>query len=236
MKEYDGTCMETHCDTDDIQVNSAYEIIASFGKAIYNSIVNFKSGLINVKQALDDPSIIVWKFWGTILDTLEKYLPPILSLIFFLLAAVINVLMWYIRVPLLHILQSDAILLLVYSLVGPKLVIEYFPSFLSKGYRVFYVLIIEYPFYTAVAFLLLSFHNFWVWIPTKVMKDTWITQKIAGLVTGMLPIPVIKIFRFFTKRSKTEQLLLDILEEQCTLKENQTKILKHLQVLEEKFK
>ena len=48
----------------------------------------------------------------------------------------------------------------------------------------------------------------------KIMKDTWMAQKIIGLVTRMLPyilLPVIKAFRFLAKLyNKTEQLLLDI--------------------------
>ena len=137
VQEYDGMCTESagnHCDADDnksIQVNSTYGIISSLGKTIYNSVLNFSfmSGLKNVKEKLDDPSKIVWMFWDTVLDTLEEYFPQVLSLLFFILAAVVNMLMWYIRVPLLHILWSDATLLLIYSFVGPKLVIEYFPGF-----------------------------------------------------------------------------------------------------------
>ena len=242
VNEYDGTCTESahnYCarDTDEnksIQVRSAYDVIASFGATIYNSVLKFKPGLKYFKQALDNPSIIVWKFWVTILETVEKYFPHILSLLFFILAAMTNMLMWYIGVPLLHVLQSDAIFLLVYSCIGPKLVLEYFPWLLSASYKVFYVLIIDYPFYTAVCFLLLSFHQLWVWIPRQIMKNTWMTEKIVALVTKMLPLSVIKMFRFFTRRSKTEQLLLDIQEEQRTLMEKQNKILKYLQTLEEK--
>ena len=244
VKQYDGTCTESaneHCDTDDnksIQVKSTYEIIASFGATLYNSVKKFMKGFVGIKEILDTPSIIVWKFWVTILETIEKYCPNFFSLLFITLAAITNVLMWYIiRVPLLNILRSDAILLLIYHFIGAKLVVEYFPSFLSSAYRMFYVLIIEYPLYTAVIFLLLSFYNWWEWIPRKIMRSlsTRMTKKMVALANTMLPLAAIKAFSLiFTRRSQTEQLLLDIREEQYTLKENQAKILEHLEALEEK--
>lgn len=238
VNEYDGTCTESahnYCGTDDnksIQVRSTYDVIVSFGTTIYNSVLKFISSFKTIEQVLDSPSIIVWKFWVTILETIEKYFPHILSLLFLILAAIINALMWYIRVPLLHILQLDAMLLLVYSYIGPRLVLEYFPWLLSASYNVLFVLIIEYPFYTAVAFLLLSFHKFWIWIP-RAMMNTWMTEKIMW-VTEMLPVPSPVIKKLFYTRSRTEQLLLDMQEEQHTLMENQNKILKHLQILEQK--
>ena len=238
VNEYDGTCMESasnYCGTDDnksIQVRSTYDVITSFGTTIYNSVLKFKSGLSTITQVLDNPSIIVWKFWVTILETIEKYFPHLLSLLFFILAATINALMWYIGVPLLHILQLDALLLLVYSYIGPKLVIKYFPWLLSVSYNMLYVLIVDYPFYTAVAFLILSFHKIWIWIPRRMMNTCRMTEKIMWILTKMLPLSVVKTLLY--TRNRTEQLLLDMQEEQRTLMENQNKILKHLQILEQK--
>ena len=248
VSEYDGSCVESdhnYCGTDDaksIQISSAYDVIASFATSVYNSVLKFTDyfGLRTIKLVLDDPSIIVWKFWITILEIVEKYFPHFLSFILLFLATVINILLWYIRVPFLYIVRFDAILFFIYSCFGPKFVLEYFPWLLSASYNVLYVLVISYPFYTAVVFLLLSYHKVWTWIPRKMMKSAWINDKIVVWITTTLNVsPPIKTLLSFmnitlTRRRTTEQLLLDMQETQHTLMENQKKILQVLQILEQK--
>ena len=64
------------------------------------------SSLLTILLVSSTCAFEVWKFWDTILDTVEEYFPQVLSLVFFILAAAINMFMWYIRVPLLLILAT----------------------------------------------------------------------------------------------------------------------------------
>ena len=205
--DYDGKCTANSGCTDtsiaDPPFKSNFEFLSSFASNTFNKVLSLnpieyaKSFAQDVTDTIN-PKIIVWIMWETVFEMAEDYIPFFLSIVLLTIGFIINVIMWkVVNVPLLRILQFNAVLYLAYAFFGPKNVIKCFSVFLSYTYLLLYTMFVpNYRVGFAIVFLFLPFYQWWIWIPPKIM--VWMLQLIpiqfmTSILTSLMSLVPTKI-------------------------------------------